>query len=237
MGRPRRVDIAGYAYHVLNRSVGRRLIFEHDRDFAAFERVMAEAVEWVGGDVELLAYCIMGNHWHLVLRTCEDGAMGRFMKWLTLTHTQRYRTARGTVGDGPVYRGRYKSFIIEQDRHLLTVCRYVERNAARAGLVDRAEQWPWSSLRRSRHGEQGAGGEPEDPPLVLSPWPVPGGRPSHWLRTVNTPLSEQERNAIRQSIDRHRPYGSDHWVQRQIDQLRLASTMRPRGRPRSNPKP
>lgn len=138
MGRSRRVDVAGYAYHVLNRAVGRQLIFQTGGDFQAFEAVLAEAVARSAGGVQLLAYCVMGNHWHLVVRTTADGALSPFMKWLTLTHTQRYQVAHQHVGYGPVYQGRYKSFIVQSGEHLLRVCRYVERNAARASLVERA---------------------------------------------------------------------------------------------------
>ena len=105
--------MGGYAYHVLNRSVERRLIFRKGADFAAFERVLGEAVERSAGGVALLAYCVMGNHWHLVIHTTSDGELSPFMKWLTLTHTQRYRTAHRSVGNGPLYQGRCKSFVIE----------------------------------------------------------------------------------------------------------------------------
>jgi putative transposase len=116
---PRRPQIAtgGYVYHSLNRAVGRSTIFEKVDDDAAFEAVLEEARELV--DMRLLAFCVMPNHWHL---------------------------AHGTVGTGPLYQGRFKSFPIQEDEHFFTVCRYVERNALRANLVTSAEQWRWSSL-------------------------------------------------------------------------------------------
>jgi len=229
MGRPPRIDVGGYAYHVLNRAAGRRRIFAKDADYAAFERVLAEAVERAAGDVELLAYCVMGNHWHLVVRTTRDGALSPFMKWLTLTHTQRYQVAHDSVGDGPVYQGRFKSFLIEQDRHFLTVARYVERNAARAGLVERAEDWRWGSLWRWRQSDP-----PSDdaPALRLSRWPIPGGRPKQWLRTVNTPLNENELAAMRRCAHRSTPHGSDAWRSRMVEQFGLQTTVRQPGRPR-----
>ncbi len=239
MGRPSRIDVGGYAYHVLNRSVGRRMIFTRDADFAAFEHVLAEALDRAAGDVLLLAYCIMGNHWHLVLRTRRDGALSPFMKWLTLTHTQRYRAAHRSVGDGPLYQGRFKSFLIEQDRHLLTVCRYVERNAVRAGLLGargRAEDWRWSSLWRSRQPDpQRLEGSPRQ--LTLAAWPIPGGRPKHWLRTVNTPLTDDELQVLRRAVQRNQPYGADAWVRRQVHRFSLESTLRPPGRPKGATSP
>ena len=135
--RPRAQD-EGYLYHVLNRGVGRMRLSDHDADYAAFERVLEETLGR-GLGVELLAYTLMPNHRHLVLRTTRDGAMGQMIKWLTTTHAGRYRVAHGQEGIGHLYQGRYKSFIVQDDGHLLTVCRYAERNAAHASLVERAE--------------------------------------------------------------------------------------------------
>jgi putative transposase len=143
---PRRPRIAtgGYVYHALNRAVGRSTIFEKDDDYAAFEAVLEEAREQV--DTRLLAFSVMPNHWHLVLWPREDGDLSDYMGWLTNTHTRRWHLAHGTVGTGPLYQGRFKSFPIQEDEHFFTVCRYVERNALRANLVTSAEQWRWSSL-------------------------------------------------------------------------------------------
>ena len=245
MGRPKRVDVGGGVYHVLNRAVGRRRIFVREQDFAGFERTLAEAVQRAGGAVRLLAYCVMGNHWHLVVRLSPsaDGALRPFMQWLTLTHTQRYNVARRRVGEGPLYQGRYKACPVQRDEHLLAVCRYVERNAARASLVARAEAWPWSSLWRWRHPSAAAAREADWPTeLVLSPWPTPSGsavvmdgsrRPRQWLRQVNTPMSEAELAALRITAQRGRPYGEPGWVDRMIARFDLASTLRPPGRPKA----
>jgi putative transposase len=134
MGRPLRVAPGGLVYHVLNRANGRMALFDDDGDYAAFERVLAQACERVS--MRLLAYCVMPNHWHLVVWPQRDGDLSRFMNWLTLTHTQRWHTHRQTVGTGHLYQGRFKSFVVQTDEHLLTGCRYVEGNALRAGLVE-----------------------------------------------------------------------------------------------------
>jgi len=118
------------------------------------------------------------------------------------------------------------------------VCRYVERNAARASLVRRAENWRWSSLWRWRNGNQPAH---QDPPLVISRWPTAAvrtasadgsGRPRHWLRTVNTPLNKRELEALGRASDKCRPYGSERWSDRLIKRFDLESTTRQPGRPR-----
>ena len=117
-------------FHVLNRGVGRQELFADDGDYAAFERVLAESLERV--PVSLLAYCLMPNHWHLVLRPQKDRQLGAFMQLLATTHVRRWQEHRRRVGWGHVYQGRFKSFPIQQDEHFLTACRYVERNALRA---------------------------------------------------------------------------------------------------------
>src|SRR6266850_1096513 len=96
--------------------------------------------------MRVLAYCVMPNHWHLVLWPRADGDFSHYVGWLTLTHTQRWHAYQHTVGTGHLYQGRFKSFPVQTDEHVLTVCRYVERNPVRAGLVPQAEHWRWGSL-------------------------------------------------------------------------------------------
>ncbi len=216
--------MAGYAYHVLNRANGRMQIFDDAGDYEAFERVLNEAVERTS--MRLLSYCVMPNHWHLVVWPREDGDLSRFVGWLSLTHTQRWHAHRRTVGYGHVYQGRYKSFVIERDEHLFTVCRYAERNAMRAGMVERAELWRWSSLWRWVEGDAASR-------ALLSDWPTADGkRPRNWLSTVNRPETAAELKDLRRSVERSQPYGGASWTNRMIAQLGLESTARPRGRPR-----
>ncbi len=221
MGRALRAAAGGLIYHALNRANGRRTLFDKPADYEAFERVLAEGQ--AEHPVPLLAYCVMPNHWHLVLAPEQDGDLSRFVGWLTLTHTQRWHAHRHTVGSGHLYQGRFKSFPIEADDHLLTVCRYVERNALRAGLAPRAEAWRWGSLWR--RGQAGA-----EPPLALAEWPVP--RPADWEALVNVPQTAAEEQALRRCVRRGRPFGSEAWVKETVRRLRLGVTMRPPGRPR-----
>jgi len=181
MGRPRRAAVGGYVYHVLNRANARMTIFEDQADYQSFEKVLIEAVE--RAETRLLAYCLMPNHWHLVVWPRNDGELSRFVGWLTLTHTQRWHAHRHSIGTGHVYQGRFKSFPIQSDEHFYTVARYVERNAVRANLVRRAERWPWGSLARWLRGSA------EDRQL-LARWPLP--RKSNWVEHVNDPLTEAE---------------------------------------------
>lgn len=224
MGRPLRITVGGIAYHVLNRGNGGMRLFENDGDYAAFEKILSEAVTRFG--LRLCSYCLLPNHWHLVVwpEPGADGLLSQFMAWITLTHTQRWHAFRNTTGAGHVYQGRFRSFPIEGDEHFVSVARYVERNAMRANLVDRAEDWRWCSLWLRKNLLT----QPDVPPL--SQWPVE--IPARWVATVNTPLSAVEEQAIRQSIARGRPYGSQRWIKKMARQLGLETTMRPPGRPR-----
>jgi len=170
----------------------------------------------------------MPNHWHLVLWPRRDGELSEFMRWLTVTHTQRWHAHFRSSGTGPIYQGRFKSFPVQSDEHLLTVLRYVERNALRAGLVKQADRWRWGSLWRWENRRSGAGSDPALP--ALSEWPV--DRPRGWKRTVHAPLSEAELGAIRQSIKRGAPFGGDRWRARTAERLGLRSSLNAIGRPR-----
>ena len=220
---PRRPRIAtgGLVYHVLNRRVARLALFEKDTDYAAFERILAEAIDRSG--IRLAAYCLMPNHWHVVLWPRDDGQLSETMRWLTVTHTQRWHAAHGSAGSGPLYQGRFKSFPVQTDEHFLTVARYVERNALRANLVRRAQNWRWGSLWRYHQSDAKA-------KTLLSDWPVV--RPRNWLDRVNRADSPQELAALRRSVQRGCPFGSEVWQVRTAKRLALESTLRPRGRPR-----
>ena len=210
-------------FHALNRgNAGTQIFYEPD-DYLAFESVLADARERTG--MRVLAYCLMPNHWHLVLWPKQDGDLSRFMGWLTLTHTQRWHAYYQTTGSGHVYQGRFKSFPIQADDHFLTVCRYVERNALRANLCEQAEEWRWSSLYHRVQKDEFA-------TKVLSDWPVP--RPRQWLSHVQRPQTEAELAALRRSVARGAPFGNSEWTGRIARQLDLEMTLRPRGRPRKS---
>ncbi len=218
---PTRIAPAGYVYHVVNRAIAGLTLFETNEDYRAFERLLAKACKRV--PMRILAYCLMPNHWHLVLWPRADGDLSRFMHWLCDTHARRWRAHRQTMGRGHVYQGAYKSFPVKDDEHLLWLCRYVERNAQRANLVLRAEHWRWCSLWRRMHSSV-----IDDVPM-LSDWPVP--RPADWIELVNQPQTESELEAIRTSMRRGSPLGPPAWRDLAAAQLDLAKTLRPRGRP------
>jgi REP-associated tyrosine transposase len=223
MPRRARSIVGGYPYHVLNRANGRLRLFKKPADFAAFERVIEEAHERI--PLRILGYTLMGNHWHFVVwpRQRQNEQVSEFFRWLTVTHSQRWHAHHGTSGMGHVYQGRFKSFPIAADEHLLAVLRYIERNPLRANLVERAEDWQWGSLYRRMFGAA-------ESQSLLAESPVRLVRT--WCDHVNQPQNEAEEAAIRRSIVRGQPYGGEHWTAKVTRQLDLEHTFRPRGRPK-----
>jgi putative transposase len=226
MPRQARSIIGGYPYHVLNRANGRLRLFKKKADFEAFEQVLLEAQERV--PLRILAYAVMGNHWHFVVwpKRGQGEEVSNFFRWLTHTHSQRWHAHHGTAGRGHVYQGRFKSFPVSSDEHLTTVMRYVERNPLRAEKVERAEQWRWGSLSRRIDAD------PERRAL-LTESPVPFG--DQWVEYVNQPQTESELLALSQCVTRGRPFGNEAWCKRVTNKMGLEHTYRSPGRPRKKP--
>ena len=218
MPRTARASVGGMWYHALNRGNRREPVFHKPADYDAFVEANIGACARV--PVDLLGYCLMPNHFHLVLRPHQDGDLGRWMQWLLTAQARRYHRHYDTTGH--VRQGRLQAFPIDDDDHLVTVLRYVERNALRAELVTRAEDWKWSSLPRWRRG---------DPLLWRGEMPV---RDERWLKRVNEPLSAADLQRLRYSVTRGRPYGGETWTKESAVRLGLESCLRKRGRPRKD---
>jgi putative transposase len=222
MPRTARIAPGGMIFHVLNRGVARMQLFDKPADFQAFERVLQETLG--EAPMRICAYGLMPNHWHLLLWPEADRDLAAFMQRLTITHVRRWQEHRGYVGMGHVYQGRYKSFPVESDEHFWSVARYVERNALRANLVVRAEEWRWSSLWRRERGTT-------EEQSLLAAWPIE--RPADWTRWVNEIENEQELESLRKSVQRGRPFGQPGWQKAITRRLGLESAYRPTGRPRA----
>lgn len=222
MGRPKRIAKGNIVYHALNRANGRLRIFKKRQDFEAFEAILAEGIERYA--MRFCGWCIMGNHWHLVLWLRNDGDLTNFMRWVTVTHTQRWHAAHGTSGIGHLYQGRFKSFPVQDSWRYLSLMQYVEANPLRAGIVERPEQWPWSSLALR------CGAEKE---IVLDAGPK--RLPDDWLRLVQAAAeADPQWETIRHCVKRGCPYGSGQWTNETVRRLGLESTLRPRGRPKND---
>ena len=211
MPRIPRGQIAGHVYHVLNRGNGGATVFHKDGDYRAFLHLLADAKARY--PVKLFGFCLMPNHFHLVLQPSTPDALSSFMHWWLTSHVRRYH--RHYRSHGHVWQGRFKSFPIQQDRHLLIVLRYILRNPVRAGLATHTQEWPWSSLRH---------------PTLINPSPV--DMPTNWTQWLEEPLFEQELAALRTCVNRQAPFGALPWIDRLAKASGLESTLRPRGRPR-----
>ena len=220
MPRPKRKCSGGVVYHVLNRANGRLRIFKKRGDFEAFERVLVEGLARV--PMRLCGYCIMGTHWHLLLWPRNDGDVSEFMRWVTLTHTQRWHAAHGTAGIGHVYQGRFKSFPVQSGVHYLKVLQYIESNPLRAELVADSCDCQYSSLA-IRNGVAKEG-------LTIDRGPVE--LPNRWNRHVNTLPGEKIDTVLQNCIKRGAPFGDDKWTEKASQKLGLQITLRPRGRPK-----
>jgi len=177
--------------------------------------------------MRVCGYCVMPNHWHLVLWPEHDGDLSAFVQHLTNLHVKRWKRFHQETGLGHLYQGRFKSFPIQTEDYFHCVVRYVERNPLRANLVARAEEWPWSSL-----GQASPTG-----PIPLAMWPVPGPADRHrdqWIEWVNRPQTEAELARLRTCAVRGQPFGDDRWVKQIATRLDLVATLRPRGRPKAD---
>ena len=222
MARVNRVAVGDVVYHVINRANSRIQIFNTDNDYREFETLLLEGCELVG--MRILAYCIMPNHWHLILFPRCDGDLSEYMRWVTTTHVRQRRTKTNTVGEGHIYQGTFKSFPIEDDYHLTTVIRYVEQNPLRATLVTRAEDWKHSSLYRRQRNAAEDKKFMSDLPTIL---------PDNYLESVNTIFGEHDLEQVRHSVKKGTPYGGTAWIEEAVEKYNLMSTIRGVGRPKN----
>lgn len=221
MARVARTDVGGLSYHIINRAVGRLKIFRKPSDYLLFISLLRKYQEELG--MRVLAFVVMPNHWHLLLYPKRDGDLGEFMHRLTNAHTRKVHTETKTIGTGPLYQGRYKSFIIEEDVHLLTALKYIERNPVRAKLSKICEDYLYGSARLRKYGSAEQKKLLADSPVDL---------PRNYIRWINEPESLKELEQLRTSIHRNSPFGNDAWVDHIITKYELESTVRSQGRPR-----
>jgi putative transposase len=196
--------------HVLSRGNARATVFHSANEYEDFIALLDEAR--VAHDVELYAFCLMPNHFHLVAHVDEGQALSEMMQWWLTSHVRRHHRRHGSTGH--VWQGRFKSFPVQEDEHLLTVLRYVLRNPCRAQLVTEPWQWRWSSLRFA---------------WMITPWPVqPPQNLGDWLSC----MPDEDADEVRRSVRRGAPFGDEAWQTRAARTWGLEPSLRPRGRPR-----
>lgn len=148
MTRPLRLEFPGALYHLTARGNAQQDIYLTDEDRERFLSLLGREVEQQGW--RCYAYCLMSNHYHLLIETPE-GNLVAGMRRLNGQYTQGFNKRHGRVGH--LFQGRYKSIVVEKGSYLLELCRYIPLNPVRAGIVKEAEAWPWSSYQTTAHGK------------------------------------------------------------------------------------
>jgi len=225
MGRQRRLVADDLVYHALNRGNNRGTVFFQTGDFLAFLQALGQTQKRY--PFRLFAYCLMSNHFHLVLQPAPGQNVSRILQSLTVAHTWHYHKDRGTSGH--VWQGRFKSPVIEEDEHLLRVMRYVEANPLRGGMVADLASYPWSSYVAHGLGKNVA--LVAEAPVWERLGKTEASRQKYWRQWVHTPLTDKELSAVRRAVSTGRPYGKESWMEATAKRLGLDLSERPRGRP------
>jgi putative transposase len=181
--------------HIVNRGNDKKVIFPEDVDYGSFLALLREGRERF--DVELYAYCLMPNHFHLVVRVADLVAISEYMKFGQGTHACDLRACDRTRGPGHIFQRRYWNKLVEGDGYLMTVMKHVEANPVRAGLVDWAHNWEWSSFWDRVTGERD----------LLNQCPI--RLPDDWPTVVTVPLQQPDLDRIRRPLKRGRPIPED----------------------------
>lgn len=180
MARKHRSCPRGLIFHLCNRAAGDLTLFKNPYDYLQILQTFREAMETF--PISLYAYCMMPNHWHLLVRPHHRDAISRFMHWFGTTHATRYRKSHESVGQGALYQNRFRSHPVEGSAAFFKTAAYIERNPLSAGLVAEAPAWPWSSAAYS-------------PILSTEKWPFP--KPANWSRLVAQPTDPGTLQQIR----------------------------------------
>ena len=216
MPRIPRGEMAGGIYHIINRGNMRMQVFDDKEDYVYFLDLLEKASN--RERVEVHAYCLMPNHFHLLLVPKEANSLSRLMQWVMTSYVRYYHKKNRTSGH--IWQGRYKSFIVEKESYYLTLIRYIEANALRAKLVRRAENWEYGSLKEREQKHRSLLSETY---IKLD---------DTWAEYANTPIREGELETIRNSVNRQAPLGQAQWQVETATKHGMLSTLNQRGRPR-----
>jgi putative transposase len=191
MPRSSRTASAGAIFHVVNRGVEKRKVFLDDHDYARFVTLLRDGKE--RASVKIFGFCLMPNHFHIIISPETDDALGQYMHWVTGKYAIEFRARTETRGHGHVFQWRYWSRGCDDVDAFFIMLRYVEANAQRATLVRRAEDWQWGSLWARRKADMSV---IDEPPFEL---------PSYWAALVNRPQFDRELAFARFKPKRGRP--------------------------------
>lgn len=201
----------------MNRGNAEQTVFQQIHDYLAFLELLLYAKERYG--VELFAFCLMPDHFHLLVRPLKGSNLSHCMQWLQTSFARRFNDYYGN--EGPLWQGRYKSFLVQEGRPLLTVMSYVEGHPLRSGLVASAEDYVWSSHRENYWGNQRQ--KLDDLPVPLT---------GDWSAAVDALLGARTLGRLNLSAQRQIPYGSADWCREVCREYGLEDSLKPVGRPR-----
>ena len=217
MPRQARDVAAGYIYHVLNRGNRKQTVFHKEKDYVVFIELMKKAKEKF--PIKIFAYCLMPNHYHFALMPLQIDHLSKWIHWLTTVHASRYHFHYQTCGH--IWQGRYKNILIQDDYHLSTVLKYIERNPIRAGFTNSAYDWPWSSYTENLGEKSNCLLDERPDNLQVS-----------WDKFVDSPIKTTELENLRKCIKKRLPYGDEKWKHEISTQLGIRCFEKQRGRPR-----
>lgn len=206
----------GFIYHVLNRGNSKKVVFHNTTDYRGFLKLIEDSKKDYA--IDIFAYCLMPNHFHLIVRPRIAEHLSKWMHKLMVNHVQRYRIFYQSSGH--IWGDRFKHFIIQQDEHFLIALRYVERNPVRSNLVPSAKDWMWSSFRERMKRTSNS-------LIDISPVELP----NDWGEFVDRPLTEKELESIRYSVNCQFPFGSEKWKKKMCKELGLEHMLKQKGRP------
>ncbi len=216
MPRQARCLVDKQIYHIVNRGNRRETIFHDSQDFDKFLTLLKDAKEKY--DIKIYGYCIMPNHFHLVIYARYAESLSKAMHWISSSYVRYYN--RRYLVSGHLWQGRYKSFIVEEDSYLLTLLKYVEANPKRAKIVKDCIKYKYSSAYNRVKNK-------DDDLLDILPIELP----DDWYNFINEKDKKIDLDNIRNSIERQAPLGKKEWQNKMAGRYGLESTLNPRGRP------
>lgn len=232
MARPLRITVPNLPFHVLDRGNNRQIVFREEADFVYYLRLLGRYKEELR--FKLYHFCLMPNHFHLVLEPTIEGSLAKTMMRLSVAYSWYFNQRYGGVGH--VWQGRYKSSLVDKDNYFIWCGLYVELNPVRAGLVSKPEDWRWSSYRFYAFGEI----DPLTKDLVdISPYHLGLGhtvreRQRNYREEVAEVMKEEFLKGIREKLDEG-VFGREDFVREAKERFKIGS-LRSRGRPRKGEK-
>lgn len=222
-----RLELPGVPMHVIQRGVNRCTVFRDDRDRLYYRKLLR--IRSAEEAVAIHAFVLMGNHVHLLLSAGHQGAISSMMRRVGQAYAQAFNQRHGRTG--ALWQGRFKSSLVETERYLLNVMRYIELNPVRAGIVERAENYRWSSV----HKHLGFSSEPMLTPhlIYLGLGKDPDDRAACWRNWLSQGTTADELAMIRSHAVQECVLGGGEFVDMVTKQMGRPAGYRPRGRPRA----